>query len=342
MAESSPVFYHSVSPPNGNGKPAISYSKVFSQSLSNLMEKDSRIVTITAAMSEGNNLENIAAGFPDRFFDVGICEEHAVTMAAGMATRGYKPVVAIYSTFLQRGFDQIIHDACLQDLPVVFAMDRGGIVGEDGKTHQGIFDLSYLRLIPNIIVSAPKDENELQHLVYTAVSADHCMAIRYPRGEGYGVRLDETMQKLEIGKGELLKEGSDIALVAIGSTVYPCLEAAEIMEQNGISTAVINARFVKPLDSELIREMAQRTGKVVTIEENTLEGGFGSAVLELLSANGMQTSVRCIGIPDKYVEHGSPEQLRSKYKLDAEGITQQVLAYFPEFSPVHTTKISRG
>jgi len=331
LAESSPVLYHSVPPPNGNGKPAISYSKVFAQTVSSLMEQNPRIVIITAAMAEGNSLESIAAKYPSRFFDVGICEEHAVTMAAGLASQGFIPVVAIYSTFLQRGFDQIIHDVALQDLPVVFAMDRSGIVGEDGKTHQGTFDLAYMRLIPNMIISAPKDENELQHLIATATVARHPMAVRYPRGDGFGVPLDAKIEKLEIGKGELLKKGSELALIAIGATVYPCIEAARELELKGISTAVVNARFVKPLDTELINEIASQTGRIVTVEENTLEGGFGSAVVEHVNAGPASgCKVRCIGIPDTFVEHGAPDLLRSIYKLDAAGIEQQVLGFFPE------------
>jgi 1-deoxy-D-xylulose-5-phosphate synthase len=307
------------------------------------MEKDSRIVIITAAMAEGNSLESIAAKYRPRFFDVGICEEHAVTMAAGLASRGFIPVVAVYSTFLQRAFDQIIHDVALQDLPVVFAMDRSGIVGEDGKTHQGTFDLAYMRLIPNMIVSAPKDENELQRLIVTAIGAGHPMSIRYPRGDGYGVTLDPIIVSLPVGKGEVLKKGADLALVGIGATVYPCLEAAEMLGRRGISAAVINARYAKPLDADLINETALETGKIVTVEENTLAGGFGSAVLEAINAGpACGSRVRCIGIDDTFVEHGSPQLLRSIYKLDADGIAGQVLAFFPELASIPADRSAKS
>jgi 1-deoxy-D-xylulose-5-phosphate synthase len=329
-AEASPVRYHALPPKNGNSNRAVSYTSVFSQTLSKLMAENPRIVAITAAMSEGNSLEKIAREYPDRFFDVGICEEHAVTMAAGMAAQGFIPVVAIYSTFLQRGFDQVIHDVCLQKLPVLFAMDRSGIVGEDGKTHQGIFDLSYLTLIPDMIVSAPGDENELQHLLYTGISAGQPMAIRYPRGEGHGVLLDEQLKRLPIGKGEIIRQGEDIALVAIGSTLHPAIEAADILADKGINAAVINARFVKPPDTELITDIALNIKNIVTIEENTVMGGFGSTVLEVLNNAGITAKVRIIGIPDIFVEHGSPELLRTKYKFDTTGIVDQVLSYFPE------------
>ncbi len=333
QAEESPVRFHSVSPKESNPSKAISYSQVFSQTILKLARDNPRLVAITAAMSDGNCLEAMAKEFPKRFYDVGICEEHAVTMAAGMASQGFIPVVAIYSTFLQRGFDQIIHDVCLQDLPVVFAIDRGGIVGEDGKTHQGIFDLSYLTLIPNMVVSAPKDENELQHLLFTAIQAKHPMAIRYPRGSGVGVPLDTQLQYLPIGKCELVKQGNDIAFLAIGSTVHPALEAAQELAKLNIDAEVVNARFAKPLDSELILEIAGRIRKIVTIEENTLSGGFGSAVLELLeSLDVFNVKVRRIGIPDEFVEHGHPSLLRAKYKLDSQGIAQQVLSFFPELA----------
>lgn len=329
-AEAAPVSYHALPPRNGNSNGAMSYSKVFSQTMSRLMALDPRIVVITAAMSEGNNLEKVAEEYPQRFFDVGICEEHAVTMAAGMATRGFIPVVAIYSTFLQRAFDQVIHDVCLQQLPVLFAMDRSGIVGEDGKTHQGVFDLSYLRLIPDIIVSAPSDENELQHLLYTGINAGKPMAIRYPRGEGYAVPLDSQLKNIEIGTAELLTDGQDITLIGIGSSVYPARYAADMLAEKGISAAVINARFAKPIDSRLITETARRTGRVITIEENTVMGGFGSAVLELLNHSDIPARVKIIGIPDIFVEHGSPELLKKKYNFDTEGIIRETLAYFPE------------
>ena len=339
QAEESPVLFHSVSPKSPGGKKAISYSEVFSQTIVKLARENPKLVAITAAMSEGNCLEEMAKEFPDRFFDVGICEEHAVTMAAGMASQGLIPVVAIYSTFLQRGFDQMLHDVCLQDLPVIFAIDRGGIVGEDGKTHQGIFDLSYLTLMPNMIVCAPKDENELQHLLYSAIQSKHPISIRYPRGAGIGTKLDENFVNIPLGKGELLKPGSAIALLAIGSTVNPAMKAAEELAKKNIDAAVINARFVKPLDTELVTEVASATGRVLTIEENTLYGGFGSAVLGQFESSGITNiKVKRLGIPDEFVEHGHPRLLRAKYKLDAAGIAEQVLVLFPELSTVHTRK----
>jgi 1-deoxy-D-xylulose-5-phosphate synthase len=338
-AEASPVRYHALPPRNVNTtNGAMSYSKVFAQTVSRLMAGNPRIVVITAAMSEGNNLENIVTEYPDRFFDVGICEEHAVTMAAGLATQEFIPIVAIYSTFLQRGFDQVIHDVCLQKLPVLFAMDRSGIVGEDGKTHQGIFDLSYLNLIPNMIVSAPGDENELQHLIYTGINAGQPMAIRYPRGEGHGVLMDKELKLFDIGKGELLRQGNDISLVAIGATLYPAIEAAEILTKKGINAEIINARFAKPLDSGLITESAMKTGRVVTIEENTIMGGFGSAVIDEINRAGVSARVKTIGIPDIFIEHGSLELLRAKYNVNAPGIVEQVLSYYPELIDLQAHK----
>ncbi len=334
-AEEAPVLFHSVSPQGNGSKKVISYSEVFSETVVRLARENPKLIVITAAMSDGNCLEPMAREFPSRFFDVGICEEHAVTMAAGMATQGFIPVLAIYSTFLQRGFDQMIHDVCVQDLPVVFALDRAGIVGEDGKTHQGIFDLSYLTLMPNMIVSAPKDENELQHLLYTATQTQHPIAIRYPRGAGTGVTLEKEFKSLPIGKGESIRAGKDIILLAIGSTVQPALLAAKELAKQNIDAGVVNARFAKPLDSELILGLAKSAGKIITIEENTLCGGFGSAVLELLETAGLtNVKVRRLGIPDEFVEHGHPSVLRAKYKLDSPGIAQQVLSLFPELITV--------
>ncbi len=263
-------------------------------------------------------------------FDVGICEQHAVTFAAGLATQGFIPIVAIYSTFLQRAFDQVIHDVCLQELPVIFAIDRGGIVGDDGKTHQGTFDISYLTLIPNLIVSAPKDENELQHLLYTAVMSGRPMAIRYPRGSGLGVALDTKLYPIPIGKGEIIRFGEDVAILAIGATVAPALEAARELALSGIEATVVNARFAKPLDSELITDVAGHTKRLVTVEENTLSGGFGSSVIELLQKSGVgDIQIRSIGIPDEFVEQGAQAIFHSQYGLDAKGIARQVLTLFP-------------
>jgi len=244
---------------------------------------DSRIVAITAAMCEGTGLNQFSREFPDRFYDVGIAEQHAVTFASGLAIEGLIPVVAIYSTFLQRAYDQIVNDVCMQKLPVVFAIDRGGLVGEDGATHQGLLDYSYLRSIPNIIVMAPKNENELQHMLKTAISCGHPVSLRYPRGRGVGIDLDGELKTLEIGKGEVLKEGSDLAIIAIGSVVTSAVTAAEKLSKEGLNIKVINARFVKPLDEELIIKTAETIKEIITIEENILQGGFGSAVLELLA-----------------------------------------------------------
>jgi len=330
-AEENATKFHGVSPntPQSNNTP--SYSQVFSQTALRLLKENEKVVAITAAMLDGTGLAMAAAEFPDRVFDVGICEQHAVTMAVGLSSQGFIPVVAIYSTFLQRSYDQIINDVCIQNMPVVFAIDRGGIVGDDGKTHQGAFDISYLRSIPNMIVAAPKDENELRHLLFTAVNAGQPMAVRYPRGSGEGVPLEPGLQQLPIGKGEILRDGRDLAIVAIGSTVYPALDAAELLAEDGIQCAVVNARFAKPLDSELVLELAVRTKRVVTVEENVLIGGFGNAVLELLaSAKLDEIRVECLGLPDEFVEHGPQELFRSMFDLDAEGIARRIRSAFPE------------
>jgi len=338
-AESDAVYFHGV-PAQGEGSREIpSYSKVFAQTMLRLARENPKLVVITPAMPEGNSLSIVQAEFPQRIFDVGICEQHAVTFAAGLAAQGFLPVVAIYSTFLQRSFDQIIHDVCLQELPVIFAIDRGGIVGDDGKTHQGIFDLSYLTLIPNMIVAAPKDENELQHLLYTAVKAGRAMAVRYPRGCGVGVKLETGLHEIPIGKGELLRKGHDIAILAIGSTVVPALEAAITLGNVGIEAVVANARFAKPLDSELIVELAGQTKRILTVEENTLNGGFGSSVTKLLQEMRVcDVQVKNIGIPDEFVEQGSQTVLRAKYGLDAEGIIHHVLSLLPEHLVVSPLK----
>ncbi len=329
-AEEDAIGFHGISPTTGK-KASLSYSQVFGRTLLRLARENPKIVAITAAMGEGTELSMVAAEFPDRVFDVGICEQHAVTFAAGLATQGYIPVVAIYSTFLQRAVDQIIHDVCIQELPVIFAIDRGGIVGEDGKTHQGAFDLSYLAFIPNMVVAAPKDENELQHLLYTAVRANRPFALRYPRGSTLGVALDEELREIPIGKGEVLRQGGDVAILAIGVSVASSLEAAQRLAGKGIECTVVNARFAKPLDSSLILDLAGDTKRVVTVEENALWGGFGSAVVGLLSGiPGLK--VECIGLPDQFVEHGPQATLRAKYHLDAEGIANRVLTSFPELS----------
>jgi len=330
-AESNAVYFHGVPAKRVSTKKIPTYSEVFAQTVLRLTRENPRLVTITPAMPEGNCLSIVEAEFPKRVFDVGICEQHAVTFAAGLATHGFIPIVAIYSTFLQRAFDQIIHDVCLQNLPVVFAIDRGGIVGDDGKTHQGTFDISYLTLIPNLIVSAPKDENELQHLLYTAVKSGQPMAIRYPRGTGLGVELDTKLHEIPIGKWEILRYGKDVAILAVGAMVAPALEAAQELASSNIEATVVNARFAKPLDSGLLTDLARRLKRLVTVEENTLSGGFGSSVAKLLQDSKVyDAQVKSLGIPDEFVEQGTQAVLRAKYGLDVKGITQQVLTLFPE------------
>jgi 1-deoxy-D-xylulose-5-phosphate synthase len=343
-AEGDAVYFHGVPVKGVSAKATPTYSEVFARTVLRLARENPKLVAVTPAMPEGSCLSIVAAEFPQRVFDVGICEQHAVTFAAGLATQGFIPIVAIYSTFLQRAFDQIIHDVCLQDLPVIFAIDRGGIVGDDGKTHQGAFDISYLTIIPNLIVSAPKDENELQHLLYTAVKSDHPMAIRYPRDCGSGVGLDTELHEIPVGKGESVRYGKDVAILAIGTMVAPALEAAQELASNGIEATVVNARFSKPLDSALITDVASYTKHLVTVEENALSGGFGSSVVQHLQQLGMcDIQVRSIGIPDEFVEQGSQAVLRSKYGLDARGIAKQVLALFPNSDSTSVlTEIARG
>jgi len=332
-AEEDAVYFHGVPARSVATKTIPTYSEVFAQTVLRLARDNPRLVVITPAMPEGNCLDIVKAEFPKRVFDVGICEQHAVTFAAGLATQGFIPVVAIYSTFLQRAFDQVIHDVCLQDLPVIFAIDRSGIVGDDGKTHQGTFDISYLTPIPNLVVSAPKDENELQHLLYTAIKSAHPIAIRYPRGSGLGVELDRELREIPIGKGEIVREGEGVAILAIGATVAPALEAAGELASSGIEAAVVNARFAKPLDSKLIVGLAGYIKRLVTVEENALSGGFGSSVGKLFQESGVSDiQVESIGVPDEFVEQGTQAILRSKYGLDAKGIARRVLTLFPDLA----------
>ena len=329
-AEGDAVYFHGIPAKSAATRVIPTYSEVFAQTILGLARENPRLAVITPAMPEGNCLTTVQDEFPNRVFDVGICEQHAVTFAAGLATQGYIPVIAIYSTFLQRAFDQIIHDVCLQDLPVVFAIDRCGIVGDDGKTHQGAFDLSYLTLIPNLIVAAPKDENELQHLLYTAMNSNHPMAVRYPRSAGLGVDLDTELSSIVIGKGEVVRQGEDVVILAIGITVAPALEAAHHLTLMGIEATVVNARFAKPLDIELISDLATRIKRIVTVEENVLNGGFGSGVVSFLQESGLNdVHVKNIGLPDEFVEQGSQAILRSRYGLDADGIVSQILSLFP-------------
>jgi 1-deoxy-D-xylulose-5-phosphate synthase len=320
------------------------YEDVFGNTLIKLAETDKKVVAITAAMRGGTGLDKFSQVYPDRFFDVGIAEQHAVTFAAGMATEGFKPVAAIYSTFLQRAYDQVLHDVCLQNLQVIFAMDRAGIVGDDGKTHQGAFDISYLRCIPNIVLMAPKDENELQHMLYTATQHLGPVGLRYPRGASYGVEMDQEFKALPIGKGEILREGEDLALVALGSEVYPAMEAAELLAARGIKAAVINARFIKPLDEELLLEAARKYRRIVTVEEAALAGGFGSAVMELYEMKGLnEVEVHRVGIHDHFVTHGAQSLMREKEGLDSASIAAQVENWFPELALIRkSASTSRG
>ncbi|OGB87031.1 1-deoxy-D-xylulose-5-phosphate synthase [candidate division WOR-1 bacterium RIFCSPHIGHO2_02_FULL_45_12] len=333
-AEKEPSRFHGVGPFDpANGQSSTrgqaSYTSIFGQTIVKLGERDKKIVGITAAMVDGTGLEEFAKKFPERFFDVGIAEEHAVTFAAGLAISGYRPFVAIYSTFFQRSFDQIIHDVCLQNLPVTFCLDRAGVVGEDGPTHHGLFDLSYLRLIPNMVVMAPKDENELQLMLFTASKHNGPIAVRYPRGGGPGVELETEFKQMEIGKGEIFFKSqipnpkSKQCMVSIGSMVYPSIEAAKLLEKDGIAVTVINARFVKPLDKDLILKEAESVDKIITVEEGGLEGGFGSAVLELLTEVGINAPVKRIGLPTKFIEQAKRSELLESYGLTAEGIYKQ-------------------
>ena len=306
---------------------APTYTAVFGDTMCELMATDDKIIALTAAMPDGTGVDKILEKFPERAFDVGIAEQHAVTFCAGMACEGMKPVAAIYSTFLQRGFDQVIHDVCLQDLNVTFAMDRAGIVGADGPTHHGLLDISYFRGYPNIILMAPKDEAEMRDMILTAIEHPGPAALRYPRGNGFGVDISSPPTKIAIGKAELLREGKDAAIIAYGSMVYPSVEAADKLAKDGVRPAVVNARFVKPLDADTILAIAREHRLIVTVEEAYLAGGFGSAVMELLEANGLQDQVKVVrlGVPDEIVSHGEPKRLLADYMLDADGIHKTVL-----------------
>jgi 1-deoxy-D-xylulose-5-phosphate synthase len=346
-AENDPTSFHGLGkfdPDTGIATKSVSevpsYTQVFGETLVRLAQENKNIAAITAAMPDGTGLVDFRAKFPDRFFDVGICEQHAVTFAAGLALEGMRPVATIYSTFLQRAYDQVLHDVCLQKLPVVFALDRGGIVGEDGETHQGLFDLSYLRSLPNMVLMAPKDEDELRHMLYTAVEYPGPIALRYPRGQGVGVAFSPKLHRIPIGKAEVVREGEDLLILAIGSSVYPSLAAADELEKQGYQTTVVNARFVKPLDEQLILTLAARSGRVLTVEENVAMGGFGSAVVELLSDNGLMVPVKRLAIPDTFVEQGAPGILRQKYGLDAKGIFKSALEFLEK--PAQPQKVVWG
>lgn len=331
-AETNPSLFHGVGPfdratgevKEAKGEPS-SYTSVFGKTLIEMAEKDKRIVAITAAMVEGTGLKEFSRLFPERFYDVGIAEQHAVTFSAGLASQGLRPIVAIYSTFLQRAYDSVVHDVCLQNLPVTFALDRGGLVGSDGPTHQGIFDLTYLRHIPNLTVMVPRNEIELQRAMVTAKDHPGPFAYRYPRGPVDGVTLPGPPEPVAIGRGEKLEEGNDGVIFAVGITVRPALLAADQLEKEGIRLAVVDPRFVKPLDRDLLCAEAARTGVVITVEENVLPGGFGSAVLELMEEEGLSPKLLRIGLPDTFIEQGSQKELRSRYGIDADGDRKSVV-----------------
>lgn len=333
-AMDNPVWFHACPPfVRETGVPAKkavrpSYTSMAVDALIKVARQDKRVVAITAAMCEGTGLNAFEKEFPDRIYDVGIAEQHAVTFAAGMAAQGMKPVVALYSTFLQRAYDQVVHDVATQNLPVTFCIDRGGLVAEDGTTHHGAFDFAFLRHVPNMVVAAPKDENELQHMMKTCVSYDGPASVRYARGVSLGVPMDPEPTALPIGKGELLREGTDVAIVAIGVTVWPAMKAAERLAQEGISAAVVNARFAKPLDTELILKTAKNVRCLVTVEEGCKMGGFGSAVLEALSDAGLMLRTKVLGLPDWYIEQGPQDLLRERYGLTADGIYNSVKNIF--------------
>jgi 1-deoxy-D-xylulose-5-phosphate synthase len=338
IAELDQVGYHAQNPfnvatgkaiPSSKPKPPA-YAKVFSHTLVKLAEQNPKIIGITAAMATGTGLDKLQAKLPNQYIDVGIAEQHAITLAAGLATQGMRPVAAIYSTFLQRAFDQIIHDVCIQNLPVFFCLDRAGIVGADGPTHQGMYDIAYLRCIPNMVLMAPKDEAELQQMIVTGVEhTSGPIAMRFPRGNGYGVPLmEEGWEPLEIGKGEILRNGDDVLILGYGSMVYPSMQAAEILSEHGIQATVVNARFVKPLDTELILPLAEKIGRVVTLEEGCLMGGFGSAVVEALMDADILVPVKRIGIPDVLVDHATAEESKAELGLTSRQIAERVLQAF--------------
>ncbi len=331
-AEADPVVWHGVAPYKRESgefikKPSPpTWTSVFGKAIVELAQQDPHVVVITPAMKEGSGLVEFSQKFPDRFFDVGIAEQHACTFAGGLACAGLKPVACYYSTFLQRAYDQLIHDIALQNLPVVFAIDRGGLVGDDGPTHHGVFDLSYLRCIPNMVVSAPKDEQELRDLLYTALKGNGPFAIRYPRGPAYGVPT-EGFKEIKVGSWELLKDGKDGVILAVGYTVYQALRASEELLREGLDFAVVNARFVKPMDEELLEKLSQKFDLFITVEDNVVMGGFGSGVLEWLAGRGYMKRVLLIGVPDRFIEHGNQNLLRNLVGIDAEGIKRRVLEF---------------
>jgi 1-deoxy-D-xylulose-5-phosphate synthase len=334
-ARQNPDIFHGVGPfdvkTGRQFKKAVkTYTEIFGSSIVDMAQNNEKIVAITAAMAGGTGLNNFASLYPQRFFDVGICEQHAVTMAAGMAKAGLKPIVCLYSTFLQRAYDQIIHDVALPKLPVIFAIDRAGLVGEDGATHQGAFDLSFLRIIPNLTIMAPSNENELMDMLYTAIEHDGPVVIRYPRGVGEGVEIADHRNKLTIGQGQVVQEGKDLAILAIGRGVNIGRDVAAQMADRGISVKLVNARFAKPLDEALIIKTSQSCRHLVTIEDNSINGGFGSAVLELLGDNNIETEVLRAGIPDEFIEHGKVDLLFNYINLNADAITESIVNKWPD------------
>ncbi|MGZ8424676.1 MAG: 1-deoxy-D-xylulose-5-phosphate synthase [Candidatus Binatia bacterium] len=333
LAEQNPIKFHGVTPFHvltGKAKkdksPVPTYTEIFGQALARLAKENPKIVGITAAMGSGTGIDKLQRELPERTYDVGIAEQHAVTFAAGMATEGYVPVVAIYSTFLQRGYDEILHDVCLQNLHVVLALDRGGLVGADGPTHHGVFDFAYMRSIPNLVIMAPKDENELQHMLKTAIDHSGPISLRYPRGEGWNVALDERMHSLKIGKAELLRDGTDLVIAAIGTTAIPALRAAQDLAPLGINAAVVNARFVKPLDEHLFRDLLTKVPRLITVEDHALSGGFGSALVEFLADDGIAgVDVKRLGVPDRFIPHGTQDELKKICGFDKDAIAQAAL-----------------
>lgn len=331
-AEDDPARFHGISTfevttGSCTGSGACTYTDVFGDTIIELAGKDERIIAITAAMGLGTGLDRFSNIYPDRFYDIGIAEQHGVTFSAALALGGYRPFVAIYSTFLQRAYDQIILDVCLQNLPVVFAVDRSGIVGQDGPTHHGVFDISYFRNVPNMIVMSPKDENEMRHMLYSAYLFQKPAVVRYPRGESQGVVMDKEMKEIPLGTWERLKDGKDIAIIACGNTVYPALSAAMELEGEGIRCTVVNGRFVKPMDRAMLVSLASEVPRILTVEENVLAGGFGSGVMETLSDEGITVPVKRLGIPDFFLSHGSQGSLRKSIGIDREGIKQFILQW---------------
>jgi 1-deoxy-D-xylulose-5-phosphate synthase len=335
IAEQDQVGYHAQTPfnietgkaiPSNKPKPP-KYSKVFAETLITIAENDPYVIGVTAAMATGTGLDQLQAKLPKQYIDVGIAEQHAVTLAAGMACEGMKPVVAIYSTFLQRAYDQIIHDICIQSLPVFFCLDRAGIVGEDGPTHQGMYDIAYLRCLPNMVMMAPKDEAELQRMLVTGINyTDGPIAMRYPRGGGYGVgTMEDGWEPLPIGKAEILRQGDDLLILAYGSMVYPAVQTADVLSEHGMRATVVNARFAKPIDTELILPLAREIGQVVTLEEGCVTGGFGTAVVEALMDAQIMVPVTRMGVPDQLVEHATPDESKAAIGLTIPQIVDRIL-----------------